>query len=329
MFKKILSVFVLSALFSVSFAMAKEPKFILLPNTITSYLMSIDASKTIAMENQAIEVVKRTLDINSASPYTAVRIRFIYSDNEPQTLIVYLLSSKYKSVDLVRINLANNFVVESVVKNYHLQPNDLKQSPNYGYQPVCPDNSVQFVIGNNFTDDFSVETEVQKVYQLAKDKGYNPFLMDTSNPKGPQPTVSAYEDWLSCPNVKGFYNESHGFEEGIVLSDDDLLYGNINGDLVNKLNHEVILFDSCVTFRNPLRSSMTDADKGNAQQYVAGKIYLPFGASERTASCFWTQALNQEALNSKMLEECAIDNYLDRYGFGIMGNGDNHLAPAA
>jgi hypothetical protein len=74
---------------------------------------------------------------------------------------------------------------------------------------------------------------------------------------------------------------------------------------------------------------MTDAAKGNSQQYVAGIIYLPFGASERTASCFWAEAFNHKDLNRDMLTDCSIKNDLDPEGFGITGNGDNHLNPAS
>lgn len=331
MFKKIVLAFLLSTLGSTSFAMSGQPDFILLPNTISNYWMSNNAEQAVAIQNQAIETVKKTLNITSASPYKAVRIRIIYNDkNSPQALIVYLLSSKFKSMDMVRINLADNFVVTSVERNYELQTSDLSQSPHYTSksEPKCPDETVQFVIGNNFTHDASVEKEVQKVYQMAKDHGYNPFLMDTNDPKAAQPTVQAYENWLSCPNLKGFYNESHGATWGIVLSDDDFTYKHVNKNLINKLNHEVILFDSCVTFHDPLLSTMINADKGNAQQYVAGIINLPFGASERTASCFWEQAFNHQDLHTDMLAECSRKHGLTEKGFGIGGSGDNHLTPA-
>lgn len=308
------------------------PKFVLLPNVKTKYLMSTDATKAVAIENQSIELVKKILNITSASPYKTVRIRTVYSDsNQVQSLIVYLLSSRYKSVELVKINVTKQFTVGSVVNNYQLQSEDLKQSPNYANKstPHCPDETVQFVIGNNFDYERSVEKEVQKVYQMAKDKGYNPFLMDVNNPDGPQPTVKAYKDWLSCPNLKGFYNESHGYQQGIVLSDDDFTYTHVENDLIGKLNHEVILFDSCVTFHDPLLSTMTKSDKGDAQQYVAGLIYLPFGPSERTASCFWERAFNQEELNADLLADCSYKFDLDPKGFGITGNGDKHLTPAA
>lgn len=333
MFKKIAAVFMLScAVASAVYANSEGPNFVILPNVKTQYLMSVNAERTVSVENRAIELVKQTLNITPSSPYSTVRIRMIYNDhNQVEALIVYLLSSRYKSFELYRINLTSQFTVESVINNYKLQDVDQSQTPGYraSFKPKCPDKTVQFVIGNNFTGDESVETEVQKVYQLAKSNGYKPVLMDTNNSDGPQPTIQAYENWLSCPNVKGFYNESHGSEEGILLTDGDFTYDLVNKDLVSKLNGKVVLFDSCVTFHNPLLASMTDAASGNAQQYIAGLIYLPFGASERTASCFWAEAFNHQDLNADMLADCSNKNGLDPKGFGITGNGDNHLTPAA
>lgn len=328
MFKKLLLLLLLSTFFVSAFAMTDGPNFVLLPNIKTKYLMSVNAAKAVTIESQAIELVKKTLNINAASPYRTVRIRLIYGEgNEVKSLIVYLLSSQYKSLEFVRINLNNNFTVASIVKDYQLQPEDLNQSPNYAYKftAKCPDNKVQFVIGNNFDGDSSVEKEVQKIYQLAKDKGYNPVLMTVNDADGPQPTVQAYENWLSCPNVKGFYNESHGWSAGIVLSDDEFMFTRIDRELTNKLSHEVILFDSCLTFHNPLLGAMTDAKRGNSQQYVAGFISLPFGASERTATCIWTAAFNNQELNQKMIGECATQNKLQIDGYKIAGNGSKHM----
>lgn len=333
MIRKLLTSFILSVMITPAFAAQEEPRFVLLPNVNTQYLQATNAEKAISIENRVIDLVKKVLNITPASPYKTVRLRLIYNQQyQIQSIIVYLLSSKYKSIELVRIDLNSDFTVMQITRNYELQPDDLKQSPHYVYQskeiPICPDESVQFVIGNNFKGDESVEKEVQKVYQLAKKKGYNPFLMDINDPKGPQPTVQAYENWLSCPHVKGFYNESHGSTRLIVLADDDFSYSLIEKELSNKLNHEVILFDSCLTFNSPILQSMTDMDKGNSQQYMAGVISLPFGPSERVASCFWAKAFNHDALNQDMIEECGRKYHLEQNAFGIGGNGDNYLLPA-
>jgi hypothetical protein len=329
--KKWMIGFTLSAIASASFAMQSTPNFVLLPNIKTQYLMATNAMRALSIESQTINLVKKTLQITDNSPYQTIRIRFIYSNQmQPQALIVYLLSAKTKNLELVRINLNDHFVVTSVLNNYKLTPADVAESPAYASKatPHCPDESVQFVIGNNFTGDESVEKEVQKVYQMAKDNGYNPFLMDTNNSAGPQPTVESYENWLSCANVKGFYNESHGFNQGIVLSDDDFLYTVVDKDLVEKMQHDVVLFDSCDTFQDPLLSAMTKKNEGDSQDYIAGIIPLPFGSSERTAACIWENAFKHQPLTQKLIEVCAAKFGLAIDAFRIADNGDTLLRPA-
>jgi hypothetical protein len=307
------------------------PQIAILPNVNTTYLMTINATQALSFQSQAIELVKTTLSITPSSPYRAVQIYFIYNNkNKPEALIVYLLSSKYKSIKIVRINLNNNFTVASVTDNYHIEPNDLMQSPAYAQpvEPKCPNNSVQFVLGNNFTGNGSVEKEIQTVYRAALKKGYHPVLLDTNYPRrAQQPTIQAYENWLSCPGVKGFYNESHGNTEGILLSDGFFDYTLVDKNLVKKLNQDVILFDSCETFNNPLLDSMVNSKKGDSQQYIAGVISLPFGSSERTASCFWEAGLNQQPLTLKLLNECAEKYGLEQNAFGIEGNGSQYVSP--
>lgn len=331
MFKKVLLAFALTAISSAALAQNDAPNFVIFPNVNTEYLMSINASQVLATDNKVINLVKQTLKITPDSPYRNIKIRMIYdAHHQVKSLIVYLLSTTYKSFDLVRIDLNANFTVANVIKHYELQDQDLMQTPAYAHKhvPVCPDEKVQFVIGNNFYHDESVNKEVLKVFEMAKNHGYNPVLMNVNDSSTQQPTIEAYENWLSCPNVKGFYNEAHGWSRGIVLSDGDFTYSIIKADLIGKFKDKVILFDSCETFHNPLLASVIDEDKGNAAQYVAGIISLPFGASERTASCFWAQAFDHGDLHREMLNACSAKHGLQLDGYGIGGHGDNHLLQA-
>lgn len=315
-----------------SIASPQSPTFDFLPNVKTSQLMAMNAEQVMLNQEKAIALVKETLNITHASPYRAIRIRFIYDDqNQIQALNVYLLSSHYKSFEIIRINLKNNFTVASVINSYQLSQADLLQMPSYASKKelTCPDQNVQFVIGNNFSGDASVQKEVEYVYQIAKSFGYNPVLLNINNPKDPQPTVEAYEAWMSCPQVKGFYNESHGSATGIMLADDHLTFAHINRDLVLKFSRDVLLFDSCSTFNNPLLASVTQALKGNAQRYMAGIVPLPFGPSEKTASCIWKEAMDSQVLNQRLISACANKNGLDPLAFRIKGNGAPRLRKAS
>ncbi|MDF1795183.1 MAG: hypothetical protein P1U63_01470 [Coxiellaceae bacterium] len=307
------------------------PNYMLLPNIQTQHLMATQASKGIAQQANAVNIAKQALGLNDSSPYKTIRIRTIYNQkHQLSAVITYLLSDRVKGATIMRINLNDDQHVTSVVDHYRVTPADLKQSPNYAtkFTPVCPDPKVQFVIGNNFTGDASVKNEVQKVYKASKAAGYNTFLMTTNNPDGPQPTVHAYENWMSCKNVKGFYNESHGSDSEILLSDGDFTNYTVDTDLVDRLQNKVVLLDSCDTFNDPLLSAMTAKDEGDSQQYIAGIVPLPFGSSERTASCFWLAALNHQPLNQQLIENCAKNAELDPEAFRIQGDGNSYLRAA-
>lgn len=306
-----------------------EPNFDFLPNRITNQLSVTQPDVAEMFHKQAIDVVKKALNISAASPYESVRIQFIYDEFlTPKTLIVFLPSTKDKSVEIVKINLTPDMKLEFIQRNYHVTRDDLSQSPNYAYpyQPICPDNSKQFVIGNSFVGHPELDVVVLKVYDMVKENRYNPILMDVYRPFEPQPTVQNYLNWMSCPNVKGFYNESHGSEEGILLSDDFFLYDLVDKNLRGKLKDDVVLFDSCSTFQDPLLSAMTGLFRGNSQQYMAGQVPLPFGSSEKTAACFWNLAIKDHAkLTEYTIAYCAQQSGLAVNAFQIKGNGNQYL----
>lgn len=292
------------------------------------HLQQLNTAKVDAIKLSAIEIVKSTLKINANSPYRAIKINPIFNaDHSLSALVVYMLSNQYKSFETVRINLSKQLTVTSVDNQYHVTDADRAQLTAYATKsaPSCPDTSVEFVVGNSFTGDSSVENEVQTVYQLAKDKGYNPILLDVNNTSGPQPTIQAYENWMSCPKVRGFYNESHGSNEEILLSDGDFTYKIINDNLQKDLKNDVVLFDSCETFNKPLLTTMLKPKLADSQQYIAGIVALPFGSSERTASCIWTAALNGGELTQDLVNDCSKKNSLKINSFKIKGNGDDHI----
>jgi hypothetical protein len=329
--RKKIFISLLLTLSSVSYGAQHAPIFDFLPNIKTAQLKTANAALLATHEGQATALVKKTLHISPNSPYTAIRIRFLYDlQNQPQALLVYLLSSQFKSLEITKINLTPQFTANSVIRNYQPTANDLSQSPSYVKKSkyVCPNDQVQFVIGNNFKGDESVESQVLYVFMVATRKGYHPALMDTNNPYSPKPTVEAYKNWMSCPNVKGFYNESHGSILGIMLEDDMLVASEIEDELKGKLKQDVTLFDSCSTFNDPLLSAMINADKANAQQYMAGIVPLPFGPSEKTAACFWQAALNNAVMNKNLVEHCAKKSGLNPSAFRITDKTEKHLRPA-
>lgn len=334
MLKRLFACLILLIFFNSSYAAknnSNNPSFTFLPNIISDQLTVTHPDILEVFTHQAIELVKTALNVSPTSTYQDVRIQFIYDEAmTPKALVVFLLSSQDKSIRTVKMNLTPDFKLASMQGDYHVTRADLAQSPNYAYpyEPKCPDYNKQFVIGNAFTEHPELNEVVMKVYEMVKQKGYDPMLMNVYKPFQPQPTVRNYLNWMSCPNVKGFYNESHGNPEGIVLKDDFFLYDLVDEYLPNKLKNSVVLFDSCSTFHDPLLSSMTNINKGNAQQYMAGFINLPFGSSEKTAACFWDLVINHHAkLTQYAIAICASQYSLRLNAFQIKGNGDQYIRP--
>jgi hypothetical protein len=168
MFKKLgISVAILTISIS-AYAAETMPAFSLLPNVKTQYLFTTNGRLAVAYEQQAMELVKKTLNITAESPYQSVRIRLVYNEmSHPKALVVYLLSNQTKRAEIVELTLTKDFTVSEVVRDYIPTAGDLAQSPAYAVKstPHCPDERVQFVIGNNFYGDKSVEKEVQATYR--------------------------------------------------------------------------------------------------------------------------------------------------------------------
>lgn len=335
--KKLVLSIVLLTFWITSYGMNNKKTFFdFLPNIKINQLPSDEIT---TLQGQAIHLVTEALKLNTDSPYSKVRIRFVLDDqNQPQALVVYLLSSQFKSYTTVKIILDKNFTLKNVIKDYNTMPTDEAQAP-YAMSnnvPTCPDDSVQFVVANNFEGSGpsidSIEKEVHYVLSIAESRGYHPIFMDVNDPNTPQPTVESYKNWMSCPNVKGFYNESHGHQGGIMLSDGEFGAKEIEKTLAKKLSDKAVLFDSCSTFNNPLLDAVVNPTKANAQQFVGGKVSLPFGPSERASSCFWEGALNQQNMNSLLMIYCTLkakvkpgEGTMKLTDMRIKGNGSDKL----
>ena len=79
-------------------------------------------------------------------------------------------------------------------------------------------------------------------------------------------TVENYENYLMCPQLKGFYNVGHGANNDILLTD-GVLTKNYFITYRNTKKHTVILFNSCDTFNDPLKDSIINFAR--AQKYIA------------------------------------------------------------
>ena len=151
---------------------------------------------------------------------------------------------------------------------------------------------------------------------MANNHGYQAVMLDGNNPNAYQPTVQAYLDWMSCPQVKGFHNESHGSSTRILLKDGDIGNVQIEKYLHSQLQHKMILFDSCLTFQRPLLDYMTKYEYADAPIYIGGNIELPFGPTEPIVRCIWRAALDQQAMSDELVTSCTESQHITTRYFG-------------
>lgn len=281
-----------------------------------SLLSSVKGNHAVAI-NKVTDIVKQNISLSPTSGNSKAEVQMIFdSKNKPDYLLVYLLSAKNYSFTITKIKVDENYHVTSVTPDYHLQKNDYAQQPKVA-TPSCPDDSVELVSATPVDTYPTAKDAVDHVYQQAGEKGYVAKEL-----LGDEASVESYMNWLSCPNLKAFYNVGHGSSDGIMLSDGVLSHDNFTGELNKKLGERaVVLFNSCEVENDPLKSSITeDAD---AQKYAGGISNLVIGPSEAASKCFWDAALDQQPMTAN-LADCN-QKYDSGDQFGIDGHGADLL----
>jgi hypothetical protein len=136
---------------------------------------------------------------------------------------------------------------------------------------------------------------------------------------GDKATVGEISNFLKYDSkLLAWNNIGHGWQGGIVLWD-----GNLTATVVQNLKPNrglqcaVVLLNSCVTFKEPLKSAFLS---NFPRTYIAGAIYLPIGPSEKVDICFWNDVLLGKSRMDTTLTKCSKDQNLVG-GFGLSGDG--------
>ncbi|MDF1654669.1 MAG: hypothetical protein P1U34_06100 [Coxiellaceae bacterium] len=264
------------------------------------------------------QLVKKNIDTSANSPYAAIKVQPIYTaGSKIDYLLVYLPSKTNYSFTVTRINLnatkGSQYTAGGVVNNYHLTQADWQQQPRTKSLGVCPDKSVEFVAATSVPQYPTAKQYVEKVFDNAVSHGYKSVKLE-----GDEASVEGYENYLACPNLKGFYNIGHGASSGILLSDGML--GSHQFSQMHKELHEraVVVLNSCEVFNDPLKSAVLNGS--DPQKYAGGISTLGIGTSEPASACFWDHAFNGKPLTT-WLNKCAttIDSN-DTWGIGGLGS---------
>lgn len=222
------------------------------------------------------------------------------------TYVYYLLEKTYL-VEKVKIIANSDLNYISSVVDFEETPTPSVESLSIGKMDY---GSFDFVVATPVPEISSALAAVEFLESLFKSLGFK-----TCKLLGNEASVGKYQEMLKS-GLKGFVNIGHGCNTGIMLSN-GLLEWNWFDQLMNQeLKPDVIFFNSCQVFNNPLLPSIM---KGGARTFIGGILNLLIGPSEEVCKSFWQRTLNT---NTTMAESLRISAsfYPEPGAFGIDGD---------
>ncbi|MFN7094787.1 MAG: hypothetical protein ACK4M7_05420, partial [Burkholderiales bacterium] len=283
--------------------------------SFTSYATSISflANHTFSSTEKSLVIQALDKQINPAL-YRDIKIQILIPELGTKQFLVFLLNKDSYCVEIDKLILNDKYQAISLIRNYNnFTENEVIPGTN-SITYSCPNKEVEFVVATPLYQEISTARQsINEVADLARGAGLTVVqLLDKDA------TITNYLNYLSCPNLKGFYSIGHGMNRGIMLHDGFLMAKKINEVLKNELEYKTIVeFNSCQVFNNPLKEATID--EAHAQKFVGGINNLSIGTSELSSSCFWNQAFNGKSL-TPALAECNQE-YDSRNEFGIGGLG--------
>ncbi|MCP4009521.1 MAG: hypothetical protein GY726_08400, partial [Proteobacteria bacterium] len=162
-------------------------------------------------QNKIKKIIKNNFNLNEAQVHKA-NVRVVYNDSgDVDYLIVYLLSSTTYSYETFRVDLTGNYQVTDIVYNYQDTAETMAQEYDT-YYASCPDTSVDMVFSTCEPGEPSANNSVDYASNVASNNGYNVKVL-----KGSAESISAIQNWLSCPNLILLARVGHGSTSGIMV----------------------------------------------------------------------------------------------------------------
>lgn len=277
----------------------QNSKLLTIPlNTVNAKMDSAD-KKILKITKLALRKLK--INLPPSGKYNKAKIQPIET-NTNKYILIYLLDKYDLSFKTVKVVLDQNDNIQSVVNNYKLKQQDLNEQPKLSFnQQMCPDNAVRFVAASDLYNDYgNIKKAIDSEILEANKDGIKAYKL-----VGKDATVENYENWLSCPNLKGFSHIGHGNTSGIILLNDGVLDANTIKKDIHLNLHTLVTFDSCDVFNDPLKNVMINDAK--AQKFSGGISSLMIYGSTEAYACTWKKVL--EGLSfSDSLKSCEVDN---------------------
>lgn len=261
-------------------------------------------------------------DIAIKNPEVNQAIVYPFQDH----YVIYLLSAKSWRVSKIRVDLDSAGAVKSLIPSYQETADELQNFKND--HAVCPDNNVEFVAMSAFSDVGHVKQAVDAVYQAALKRYHAIEIL------GPTATGQAYENWLACPNLKGFYSIGPGDNYELIVGNGDVVTYNYfqSDDLVRKYSKTTLILNSPFVYNFPFGSELTFGNSMSksdfisspgpqAYELIAGYSDLLIGPSEDASACMATKAIDGAIMDTKLLQNCIGTQNLYYKTFQISESG--------
>lgn len=224
-------------------------------------------------------------------------------------IIVTLYYIGINKISYVKIDLNKKFQIAKIINHYHpLLKTNIK---DIGSPSVCPDQSTEFLIAEPLTSGNrpqSVSNAVNQIYPEAVTKYQKDHVKLLL---GKEDTVQNFEDYLTCPNLKGVFSIASHDDQGrsFMLYDGDFQYQFLQDNPALNYDHAIISFDTCYAYNAAQPGLCTSMKLLHTEHYTAGVTPLPFVGSPSTYACFWKQILMHNAQPTKtLLSACAKEN---------------------
>lgn len=261
-------------------------------------------SRDLSDQSLVAEVIRNRVLPASKGEYQRVDVKIKRKDDTPDHLVAIMLRKDIYLAEVVRVDVDSDFQVKGIQFNY-VDTEDEKvaeKGKDYG--------EFDFVVGSPVPEFPTAKEAIDFLFDLFTKAGFKCLKM-----LGPDANLANYKMYLAS-GLKGFVNVGHGNMQGIALSDGFLDYTWFQSLNNNPLKSEVVYFNSCQVFNNPLLPAINQA---GARTFIGGIVNLLVGPSEAVCKCFWSSVLKSPIRMDDAVKLCEKD-YPKPGSHGISGD---------
>lgn len=282
-------------------------------------------------EGAVAEIVRDHVLPGRDAEYERVDVQVVRRpDQAPDHLVAYLLRKDVYMAEVVRIDVESNFTVGAVTYDYDdsdeddddgadgaefVEWDDPELDDAFDAEISSGDDdadyAVEFVAATPVPSIQSAKAAVEELHKMASAAGLNSVML-----LGPQASVANYKKYLTA-GLKGFVNIGHGNTNSIALHDGPLRASWFASLPSGSLTPEVVYFNSCQVFNQPLQPAVMAA---GARSFIGGIVNLLIGPSEKVCTCYWKSCFTTQTAMEAALKTCEQQQYPSQGAHGISGD---------